>query len=69
MLNGCGPALSLGAERDFHPRCNWEATPPGYRACVRAWRRLAPRHRATPAQTYCGSLVKLEEYGNAGRYN
>ena len=62
MLNSCGLALNQGGESDFHPRCNWEATPPGYRACVRAWRRLASCHGATPAQTYYGSPVKLEEY-------
>ena len=44
-------------------RCNWEATPPGYRACVRAWRWLAPHHRATPAQTFYGSPGKLENTG------
>ena len=27
---------------------------------------MAPRHEATPAQTYYGSPVKLEEYGDAG---
>ena len=69
MLNGCGPALSKGDGSDFHPRGNWEATPPGYRVCVKAWRRLAPCHGATPAQTYYGSPVKLEECGNAGRFN
>ena len=62
MLNSCGHALSQGAGSDFHPRCNWEATPPGYSACVRAWRWLAPHHGATPAQTYYGSPVKLEKY-------
>ena len=67
MLNSCGYALSQGAGSDFHSRCNWEAAPPGYSASVRAWRRLAPCHGATPAQTYYGSPVKLEEYGNAGR--
>ena len=30
---------------------------------------MAPRHGATPAWTYYGSPVKLEEYGNAGRCN
>ena len=38
MLSSCGPALSPGDGSDFHPRWDWEATPPGYRACVRAWR-------------------------------
>ena len=69
MLNSCGHALSQGDWSDFHPRCNWEATPPGYGTCVRAWRRLAPCNGATPAQTYYGSPVKLEEYGNAARCN
>ena len=69
MLNSCGHALSQGNGSDFHPRGNWEATPPGYSICVRAWRILAPSNGATPAQTYCGSPVKLEEYGNAGRCN
>ena len=45
MLNSCGPALSQGEGSNFHPGCNWETTPPGYRACVRAWRWLAPHHR------------------------
>ena len=66
MLNSCGHALSQGDGSDFHPRCNWEATPPGYSACMRAWMRLAPHQGATPAQTYYGSPVKLEKYGNAG---
>ena len=69
MLNSCGHALSQGDGSDFHPRCNWVATPPCYRACVRAWRRLAPGYRATPVQTYCDSPVKLEEYRNAGGCN
>ena len=69
MLNSCGQALSQEDGSDFHPRCNWEAIPPGYSAIVRAWRRLAPWQGATPAQTYYGSPVKLEEYGNAGRCN
>ena len=30
---------------------------------MRAWRRLVPRHGATPARTYCGSSKKLEKYG------
>ena len=68
MLNSCGNALNQGDGSDFHPKCNWEATSPGYRAWVRAWRRLAPRHGATPAQTYYGSPVKLEKYGNAGSW-
>ena len=51
MLNSCGHALSQGDGSDFNPWRNWEATPPGYSACVRA--------------DY-GSLVKLEKYGNAG---
>ena len=63
MLNSCGHALSQGDGSEFHPRCNWEATPPGYSTCMRAWRRLAPGHGATPAQTYSGSPVKLEEQG------
>ena len=63
MLNSCGHALSQGDGSEFHPRWEWEATPPSYRACVRAWRRLAPRHGATPAQTSYGSPVKLEEKG------
>ena len=67
MLNSCGHALIQGAGSDFPTRCNWEAAPPGYRACVRAWRRLALCHGATPAQTYYGSQEKLEKYGNAGR--
>ena len=61
MLDSHGHALSQGDGSDFHPECNWEATPPGYRACLRAWRRLAPCHGATPAQTYYGSPVKPEE--------
>ena len=61
VLNSCGHALSQRDGSDFHSRCSWEATPPGYSTCVRAWRRLAPRQGATPAQTYYGSLVKLEE--------
>ena len=69
MLNSCGQALSQGDGSDFHPRCNWEATSPGHRACVRAWRRLAPCHGATPAQTYYDSQERLEKYGNASRYN
>ena len=28
MLNSCVPALSQGDGSDFHPRCNWKATPP-----------------------------------------
>ena len=63
MLNSCGHALIQEAGNDFHPRCNWEATPPGYSACVRAWRWLAPCHGVSPAQTYCGSPEKLEEQG------
>ena len=44
MLNSCGHALSQKDGSDFHPRCNWEATPPGSSACVkvcclRSWRR------------------------------
>ena len=50
-FNCCGHALSQGDGSDFHPRCNWEASPPGSSACVRAWRRLAPCHGATHAQT------------------
>ena len=69
MVNSYAHALSQGDGSEFHLRCNWEATPLGYRACVRAWRRLAPRHGATPAQTYYGSPVKLKEYGDAGRCN
>ena len=46
MLNSCDPALSQGDGSDFHPRWDWEATPPGYRACVRTWRWLAPCHGA-----------------------
>ena len=69
MLNSYAHALSQGDGSKFHPRWDWEATPPGYRACVRAWRWLAPCHGATPAQTYYGSPVKLEEYGDAGRCN
>ena len=46
MLNSCGHALSQGDVNDFHPICKWEATPPGYSTCVRAWRRLAPCHGA-----------------------
>ena len=68
MLNSCGPALSQGDGSNFHPRCNWEATPSGYSSCVRAWN-LAPCHGATPALTYGDSPVKLEEFGNAGRCN
>ena len=67
MLNSCDSALSQGDGSDFSPVCNWEATPPGYGTCVRAWRRLAPHHGAMPAWTYYGSPVKLEEYGDAGR--
>ena len=69
MLNSCGHALSQGDGSDFNPRGNWEATPPGYIACVRGWRRLAPHHGATPAWTYYGSPVNLEDYGTAGRCN
>ena len=69
MLNSCGHALSQGDGSDFNPGCNWEATPPGYRACMRARRRLAPYHGAMPIRTYYGSPVKLEEYRNAGRCN
>ena len=29
---------------------------------------MAPCHGATPAQTYYGSPVKLEKYGNAGSW-
>ena len=61
MLNSCGHALSQGDGSDFHPSCNWEATAPGYSTCVRAGRRLAPCPGATPARTYYGSPVKLEE--------
>ena len=50
MLNSCNHALSQGDGNDFNPWCNWEATPTGYRACVRAWIWVAPCHRATPAQ-------------------
>ena len=67
MLNSCGHALNQGGGSDFNPGCNWEATPPGYSACVRAWRRLAPHPGATPARTYYGSPEKLEKYGNAGK--
>ena len=28
MLSSCGPALSQGDGSDFHPRWDWEATPP-----------------------------------------
>ena len=63
MLNSCGHALSQGDGIDSNPGCNWEGTPPGYSTCVRAWRRLSVRLGATPAQTYCGSPVKLEEQG------
>ena len=63
VLNGCGLALSQGDGSDLQPRCNWEAIPPSYRACMRAWRRLAPCHGATPSQTYYGSPVKVEEKG------
>ena len=63
MLNSCGHALSQRDGTDFHPRCNWEATPLCYSTCMRVWRRLAPCHGATPAQTYYGSPVKLEELG------
>ena len=66
MLNSCGRALSQGDGSDFNPGCNWEATPPGYSACVKAWRWLTPHHRAMPAQTSYGSPEKLEKYGNAG---
>ena len=52
MLNSCGHALSQGDGSDFNPECNWEATPPGYRACMRAWRRLAPCHGATHCLLY-----------------
>ena len=62
----CGLALSQGDGSDFNPWCNWEATLPGYSACMRAWRWLPPCHGATPAQIYYGSPVKLEKYGNAG---
>ena len=30
MLDSCGHALSQGHASDFHPRCSWEATPPGF---------------------------------------
>ena len=69
MLNNCGHALSQGDGSDFNPGCKWESTPPGYSTCMRAWRRLAPCHEVTPAWTYYGSPVKLEEYGDAGRCN
>ena len=69
MLNSRGCALSQGEGSDFHPGCNWEATPPGYRACLRAWRQLAPQHRATHAPPYYGSLEKLEKYGNTVKCN
>ena len=63
MLNSCGHALSQGDGSDLHPRCNCEATPPGYSTCGRTWRRLAPCHGATPAQTYYANPVKLEKIG------
>ena len=61
VLSSCGHALSQGDGIDSNPGCNWEATPPRYSTCVRAWRRLAPCHGATPAQTYYGSPVEPEE--------
>ena len=42
MLSSCGLALSQGNSSDLDPGHNWEATPPGYNACVRAWRWLTP---------------------------
>ena len=63
MLNSCGRALSQRVGSDCNPGCNWEATPPGYSTCMRAWRRLAPHHRATPDGTYYGSPEKLENTG------
>ena len=45
---------------NFDPRRNWEAAPPGYSVCVGAWRWFTPRHRATPAWTYCGSPERLK---------
>ena len=41
----------------------------GYRAFLRAWRcskLFLKAWDATPAQTYFGSPVKLEKYGNVG---
>ena len=65
MLNSCGPALSQGDGGDFHPRCNWEATPPGHSGLPESLEKIG--QGAAPAQTYYGSPVELEEYGNAGR--
>ena len=48
MLNSCDHALSQGDGGDFDPGCNWEATPTGYSACVRAWRWLTPHHAMGP---------------------
>ena len=67
MLSSWGQALSQGDRSDFDPGRKWEATPPGYSTCKRAWKWLAPHHRATTTWTYYGSPEKLEKYGNAGR--
>ena len=50
MLNG--HALSQRDGSVFNPWHNWEATPPGYSTCMRAWRWLAPHPGATAAWTY-----------------
>ena len=68
MLNSCGHALSQEAGSDFHPRCNWEATPPGYSASVRAWRGLAPCHGDTPANLLW-QPSQAGRIGSAGRCN
>ena len=47
--------------------CNWEEALPGYRAFMRAWRWLAPRHGAMPAWTNYGSPKRMEKYESAGR--
>ena len=52
-----------GDGSDFHPGRNWGATPPGYSACVRVWRWLAPHYGTMPAQTYSGSPESWKNMG------
>ena len=61
MLNSCGHALSQGDGSDFHPRCNWEATPPGYRACGEALEKIG----STPWGHACPDI--LWQPSKAGR--
>ena len=72
MLNSCGHALSQGEVSDFHPGYNWEATPPGYNTCVRAWRWLV--HTTGPhlpgltmAQKSWENMGMLASVANCGR--